>query len=70
MTKHKPVTPLPIAARFDSIAAKWGKDAAMERAISYQCSLILGRNFMEPTESYEARCPQLQEIKQWIANNR
>ena len=57
-------------AKFDGIAAKWGKVSAMERAISYSCSLILGRNFGESVESYEARCPQLQEIKQWIKANR
>ena len=70
MTKHAPATPLPIKARFDFIADKWGKDSAMQRAIAFQCSLIIGRDFMEQTEAYEARCPQLQEIKQWIANNK
>jgi len=69
-TKHTPATPLPIGARFDGIASKWGKDAAMERAIAFQCSLVIGRDFLEPVEAFEARCPQLQEIKKWIAANK
>jgi hypothetical protein len=58
-----------ITKRFDRIAAKAGKEAAIERARAYVAGLILGRDFMESVESYRARKPALREIESWLSEN-
>jgi hypothetical protein len=58
-----------MTAKFDRIAAKVGKEKALERARAYLCSLYLGRDWLETTESYEARRPEVVELKTWISKN-
>jgi hypothetical protein len=58
-----------VTERFDRIAAKIGKEKALERAKAYSCSLILGRDFLETAESFRARSDVLREVEGWIAAN-
>jgi hypothetical protein len=54
--------------KFKEIAKKWGTTAAKERAMSFDASAALSREFGETAESFYKRKPELGKLHQWIVD--